>query len=156
PPLGAYADHVHNYLRSPAIDLSGKWGTRLRFKRWLTVEEGIYDHARVFVNGVQVWQNQLVGDTVDTAWSTQELELGPLADNLGAVTIEFQLQSDPAKELGGWALDDVEIDYYAPNPDSDGDGVPNSIDNCPTVANPFQENADGDAFGDACDNCTDT
>jgi hypothetical protein len=28
-------------------------------------------------------------------------------------------------------------------------------DNCPTVPNPGQENADGDEWGDACDNCAD-
>jgi hypothetical protein len=35
--------------------------------------------------------------------------------------------------------------------DSDGDGVPDDQDNCPTVANADQANADGDAYGDACD-----
>jgi len=42
--------------------------------------------------------------------------------------------------------------------DSDGDGVEDASDNCPTIANgPAQDNqADGDAdfVGDACDNCT--
>lgn len=44
--------------------------------------------------------------------------------------------------------------------DTDGDGVPNAEDNCPTVFNPArpldkgkQENSDGDALGDACDPC---
>ena len=41
----------------------------------------------------------------------------------------------------------------AANPDLDGDGVPNALDNCPTVSNPDQANEDGDAFGDACDLC---
>lgn len=36
-------------------------------------------------------------------------------------------------------------------PDSDGDGVPDSIDNCPLDANPSQEDADADGMGDACD-----
>ena len=35
--------------------------------------------------------------------------------------------------------------------DADGDGVPDASDNCPTTANPGQENLDGDAQGDACD-----
>jgi len=37
--------------------------------------------------------------------------------------------------------------------DMDGDGVPDSSDNCPTVYNPDQANEDGDRFGDACDPC---
>jgi hypothetical protein len=35
-------------------------------------------------------------------------------------------------------------------PDGDGDGVPDSIDDCPTVPNPDQSDADGDGVGDAC------
>jgi hypothetical protein len=35
--------------------------------------------------------------------------------------------------------------------DTDGDGVPTSLDNCPTNVNPNQANADGDGAGDVCD-----
>lgn len=37
--------------------------------------------------------------------------------------------------------------------DADGDGVPDALDNCPTVFNPGQADGDGDGVGDACDNC---
>jgi len=37
--------------------------------------------------------------------------------------------------------------------DTDGDGVPDTSDNCPTVANANQTDADGDGVGDVCDNC---
>lgn len=52
--------------------------------------------------------------------------------------------------------------------DPDGDGIPGSVnatafcsggqvsgcnDNCPTIPNPTQADADGDGVGDACDNC---
>ncbi len=37
------------------------------------------------------------------------------------------------------------------NNDIDGDGVPNAIDNCPTIANPDQANTYGSAKGDACE-----
>lgn len=39
----------------------------------------------------------------------------------------------------------------APVTDTDGDGVPDSTDNCPAVANPGQADADGDGLGNACD-----
>jgi hypothetical protein len=39
--------------------------------------------------------------------------------------------------------------------DSDDDGVPNGLDNCPNVANGDQADTDGDGVGDACDNCPD-
>ena len=37
------------------------------------------------------------------------------------------------------------------NPDRDGDGVLNGVDNCPLVANPEQTDTDNDGVGDACD-----
>ncbi|MBI2336571.1 MAG: thrombospondin type 3 repeat-containing protein [Deltaproteobacteria bacterium] len=40
-------------------------------------------------------------------------------------------------------------------PDSDGDGITDSEDNCPTTPNPGQEDGDGDGIGDVCDNCVD-
>ncbi|MFQ5413694.1 MAG: thrombospondin type 3 repeat-containing protein [Phycisphaerae bacterium] len=39
--------------------------------------------------------------------------------------------------------------------DTDGDGVPDAADTCPTVPDPDQSDLDGDGIGDACDNCPD-
>jgi hypothetical protein len=47
-------------------------------------------------------------------------------------------------------LDDADAGGGA---DSDGDGVPDATDNCPTWPNADQADSDGDGRGDACDNC---
>lgn len=43
-------------------------------------------------------------------------------------------------------------DNIIPEPDIDGDGTPDDVDNCPFNANPNQEDFDSDTVGDACDN----
>lgn len=45
---------------------------------------------------------------------------------------------------------------YGGGEDSDGDGIGDELDNCPTVFNPEQEDTDIDGVGDSCDVCTDT
>jgi hypothetical protein len=41
------------------------------------------------------------------------------------------------------------------SPDSDGDGMPDPLDNCLMTANPDQADSDGDGYGDPCDRFSD-
>lgn len=60
------------------------------------------------------------------------------------------LPASPNDINGNWVLDACE------SGDFDGDGIDNTLDNCPTVSNPGQADSDGDGIGDACDNCVAT
>jgi uncharacterized repeat protein (TIGR01451 family) len=45
----------------------------------------------------------------------------------------------------------IEHTYTVKQPDRDGDGVADGVDNCPSTPNPDQRDTDGDGLGDACD-----
>ncbi|MBM4063125.1 MAG: hypothetical protein FJ265_18815 [Planctomycetes bacterium] len=124
---GAYPANMNYYLRSPVINCTGRTGVTLRFKRWLTVEEGIYDRATVSVNGVQIWVNASSGHHRDTAWTTVEYPI-PAADNNPSVQIEFRLVTDAGLQLGGWNVDNLELGTrYTPPLDAELRMTPDQV-----------------------------
>src|SRR5262249_45334196 len=54
---------------------------------------------------------------------------------------------------GGWTMRPTIVVVGAQQFDYDSDGVPDPIDNCPSVPNADQADGDGDGIGDACDGC---
>lgn len=57
---------------------------------------------------------------------------------------------------GDGVLDSIDNCPHAINPDqkdSDGDGLGDACDNCPAIANKGQQDSDSDKVGDPCDNC---
>ena len=55
------------------------------------------------------------------------------------------------RTVGGWRLFAEVAVPVCGRADTDGDGVRDSVDNCPTVANADQLDQDGDGAGNACD-----
>ncbi|MFQ5472487.1 MAG: hypothetical protein ACE5FA_06345, partial [Dehalococcoidia bacterium] len=87
-------------------------------------------------------------------------------DNVGVSGIEYKMDGGayqryaaPVLVTAGsridWRAVDVNGNSEATQclavPDGDVDCVPDGTDNCPTIANESQANADGDSEGDACD-----
>ncbi len=58
--------------------------------------------------------------------------------------------SDPNENGNRYAFN-TGIHLWAIQADSDGDGVGNADDNCPSISNADQSNIDNDSFGDVCD-----
>ncbi len=111
---GAYAASGTSFAESPEIDLQGKTGVRLQYQRWLGVEDGFYDHARVLVNGSELWSNfasttapQQTGiNHLDREWRFADFDL-VAQEASGKLKLRFELTSDEGLQFGGWTLDDV-------------------------------------------------
>lgn len=64
--------------------------------------------------------------------------------------------ASPREVEEGYVLTIVAVPAAADGPDTDGDGVPDTLDNCPTNDDADQEDTDNDGVGDACDVCPET
>jgi hypothetical protein len=111
---GNYGNNVNNNLTSPTLNCTGQSNVSLVFHRWLTVEDGAFDHARIRVsnnNGVSyttVWENPAGSGTqhfIDTAWTQHSVNISGLADNQAQVRVRFELVSDGGLVFGGWNVD---------------------------------------------------
>ena len=76
----------------------------------------------------------------------------------GTIVCGEPIEGFPNSDLDGIAdcNDNCDSIQNPDQADADGDGIGNRCDNCPSLGNPGQENFDGDSSGDACDTCTDT
>jgi cysteine-rich repeat protein len=115
---GHYQPDTTQWAESPEIDLQGNTKVRLQYYRWLGVEDGAYDKARILANGKELWTNlaspgqPMSGvEHLDKEWRFQDVDLGAQAAT-GKVKLRFELTSDPGLEFGGWTMDDVCVVAY--------------------------------------------
>jgi cysteine-rich repeat protein len=111
---GLYLPSATLSAESPEIDATGHQFVRLQFHRWLNVEDGFFDQARILVNGTEVWKNFAGQDEssavthTDREWRFQDIDLKDVAAaGGGKLKIKLELKSDQGLELAGWTVDDV-------------------------------------------------
>ncbi|HTM23076.1 MAG TPA: hypothetical protein VL172_21295, partial [Kofleriaceae bacterium] len=54
---GQYQNGKFNRTTMPVVDTQGLEIVRLQYRRWLGVEDGSADHARITANGTEMWSN---------------------------------------------------------------------------------------------------
>ena len=110
---GAYQDGKHNRLESPVWRTKPYRNVFLRYARWLQVEDGTFDQARITADSVDVWSNWATSEDqgtdhhLDDRWATHVVPLPEAALDDGKVTLGWELQSDQGLFFGGWNIDDV-------------------------------------------------
>jgi cysteine-rich repeat protein len=151
---GAYARNTMSFVESPEIDLTGHADARLQLHRWLGVEDGFFDRARILINGEEVWSNfasaedpqQASVDHVDREWRFQDIELANYAA-AGKIKIRLELAADQGLQFGGWTVDDVCVVHpIAGPPPGCGDGDVADGEQCDDG-----DNADGDGCSASCE-----
>ena len=105
----------------------------------------------------------VVNAVTDVDWSSDELidcvivKGGDAANVYKYITDGSQGDeglTPPENNGGGFGLSHVGFCGITPvDVDTDDDGVPDILDNCPSVSNSDQLDSDGDGMGNACDNC---
>ena len=168
-----YLSTLHSGQIVYVADLNGneiaRWGTAngvsgspwgIDVGRDGTVYVGIHSSHKVVAispAGTKLWETV---SSVNLPSRVSEVEVGPNG--------EIWVQEEDRQWIARFLPDGKELPRFetmgpsgymiafAPvptGPDSDGDGVFDACDNCPTVMNTNQTDTDKDGLGDSCDNC---
>jgi photosystem II stability/assembly factor-like uncharacterized protein len=176
---GNYADQTKSYLISQCYDLSVIINPILKFNMafilefdWdlvyvqYTLNQGVswtllgnagdpnwYNSSRIAGDGLATPENcfNCVGGQwtgTNTTMTEYSYDLAALASETNVI-FRIVFHSDQSVNEEGVVIDDFVVDGITP--DDDGDGVGNTVDNCPLTANADQLDTDGDGLGDVCD-----
>jgi cysteine-rich repeat protein len=147
---GSYTAKATSAAESPNIDVAGYSNVHLQYRRWLTVEDGFFDKAKISANGAVVWSNKASPtmnnsiEHVDSEWVFQDIDVSSAAKS-GKIKLRFDLTSDDGLEFGGWNIDDVCLVGVGGASGTCGNGTVDSGEACDDG-----NSVDGDGCSAAC------
>ncbi|MCU0229909.1 MAG: thrombospondin type 3 repeat-containing protein, partial [Acidobacteria bacterium] len=176
---GDYTVSVWSSLSSRSYQLPPEGPLHVAYSSWF--DGGCCDWGELEISWDGGWSWQWIdgpaGDISWFGWDRRTIDISGLAGQTVSLrwTLVGRYEPNP-----GWYIDDfaivgipVTVDFLDPDADADedglsnraerergtdpfssdtdGDGVPDPSDNCPTEPNSYQEDSDGDGTGDACD-----
>jgi len=136
---GALTDYTNSSARgiNDAEYIVGySWDSSLNRLATLWISGSIYNLNDLIVSWVGVDSSVIPTITLIEAWDINNS--GQIAVNAFIGTEHYAFRLNPV-----------------PDPDTDGDGIPDSTDNCPETPNEDQADLDEDGVGNVCDNCPD-
>lgn len=122
---GEYQHDKHNRLSSVAIEVPAGTSLFLQYRRWLGVEDGFYDEARILVDDEMVWTNHATSQDlgsehhIDMQWALHTVEITD-TDGDGEVVVSWDILSDQGLAFGGWNIDDVCVYSHGIGTDDEG------------------------------------
>lgn len=103
------------YATAPAVDLSQYQGAILRFQSWLNCDYKPWcvAEAQISTDGstwTTVFSNSASSQTMQSAWTRQEINISSLVDGRSNVQLRFGYETESGVyAYSGWNLDDVQI-----------------------------------------------
>ncbi len=119
----------------------------------ITYNSGVFLFKRLYVDGVELTYSDYGYGNL--SYFTDRITIGAEGTRWN-LSEEFCGAVDEFAIYEGILDEERIVIHYGTGlgcPDSDGDELPDCVDNCPNDYNPGQTDSDDDDVGDACDNC---